>query len=69
MPKNETPDTTVEVETPNVEFKAKVSRKALIIGSAVAGALSVAVLSALKNRSRNAEILVLEPTDVTTDEV
>lgn len=69
MPKNETPDSTVEVETPNVEFKARFSRKALIFGSAAVGALSVVVLSALKNRKPSAEITVLEPADAPTDEV
>lgn len=61
-----TENTPAELEP--IELKAKLSRKALVLGSAAVGALSVLVLSALKNKSRPAEIIVLEPTPDSTED-
>lgn len=62
-PENET----TPASNDNVELKATVSRKVLIIGSAVAGALSVVLITALKKTRSPKEIVVLEPIVIEPD--
>ena len=60
-------DITPEVAPEPIVLKAKLSRRALVIGSAAAGALSVVLLSAL-TRKRQPELIVIESTDSETTE-